>query len=73
MIMPVPALSACARMAALATTLALAGCASMAPPYAPPPLPVAEQYPETDSAGAHAADIAWQAYFADARRRTAAA
>ena len=57
-------------MAALATTgptLALAGCASMAPPYAPPPLPVAAQYPETDPAGAHAADIAWQAYFADAR------
>ena len=71
MIMPVPALSACARRAALATglaaTLALAGCASMAPPYAPPPLPVAAQYPETDPAGAHAADIAWQAYFADAR------
>ena len=39
----------------------------MAPPYAPPPLPVAAQYPETDPAGAHAADIAWQAYFADAR------
>lgn len=58
-------------MAALATglaaTLALAGCASMAPPYAPPPLPVAAQYPETDPAGAHAADIAWQAYFADPR------
>ena len=52
---------------ALAATLALAGCASMAPPYAPPPLPVAAQYPETDPAGAHAADIAWQAYFADAR------
>lgn len=71
MIMPVPALSACARRAALATglaaTLALAGCASMAPPYAPPPLPVAAQYPETDPAGAHAADIGWQAYFADAR------
>ena len=71
MIMPVPALSACARTAALATalaaTLALAGCASMAPPYAPPPLPVAAQYPETDPAGAHAADMAWQAYFADAR------
>ena len=55
------------RMATLATTLALAGCASLAPPYAPPPLPVAAQYPETDPAGAHAADIAWQAYFADAR------
>ena len=52
---------------ALAATLALTGCASMAPPYAPPPLPVAAQYPETDPAGAHAANIAWQAYFADAR------
>ena len=67
MIMPVPALSACARTAALAATLALAGCASMAPPYAPPPLPVAARYPETDPAGAHAANIAWQSYFADAR------
>jgi multidrug efflux system outer membrane protein len=52
---------------ALAATLALAGCASMAPPYAPPPLPVAAQYPENDAAGAHAPDVAWQAYFADAR------
>ncbi|MGK5051186.1 efflux transporter outer membrane subunit [Janthinobacterium sp. RB2P8] len=67
MIMVVSTLPNRARMAALAATLALAGCASMAPPYAPPPLPVAAQYPETDPAGAHAADIAWQAYFADAR------
>ncbi len=52
---------------ALAATLALAGCASMAPPYAPPPLPVAAQYPETDPAGAHAPDVAWQSYFADPR------
>ncbi len=54
-------------LAALAATLALAGCASMAPPYAPPPLPVAAQYPETDPAGAHAPDVAWQSYFADPR------
>ncbi|AQR71294.1 RND transporter [Janthinobacterium sp. LM6] len=65
--MAVPTLPNRARMAALATTLALAGCASMAPLYAPPPLPVATQYPETDSAGAQAPDVAWQAYFADAR------
>ena len=44
-----------ARVAALAASLLLAGCASMAPPYAPPPLPVAAQYPETDPAGARAA------------------
>ncbi|MGX9774817.1 efflux transporter outer membrane subunit [Janthinobacterium aestuarii] len=56
-----------AMLAALAATLALAGCASMAPPYAPPPLPVAAQYPETDPAGAHASDVAWQSYFADPR------
>ena len=56
-----------AMLAALAITLALAGCASMAPPYAPPPLSVAAQYPETDPAGAHAPDVAWQSYFADPR------
>ncbi|WP_058048255.1 efflux transporter outer membrane subunit [Janthinobacterium sp. Ant5-2-1] len=56
-----------AMLAALATTLSLAGCASMAPPYAPPPLPVAAQYPESDPAGAHAPDVAWQSYFADPR------
>ncbi|MGK5044030.1 efflux transporter outer membrane subunit [Janthinobacterium sp. GB1R12] len=67
MTMAVSTLSNRARMVALAATLALAGCASMAPPYAPPPLPVAAQYPETDPAGAQATDIAWQAYFADAR------
>jgi multidrug efflux system outer membrane protein len=56
-----------AALLALLATVALAGCASMAPPYAPPPLPVAAQYPEADPAGAHAPDIAWQGYFADAR------
>lgn len=53
--------------AALASTVLLAGCASMAPPYTQPALPVAAQYPENDPAGAQAADIAWQSYFADAR------
>ncbi|WP_092796484.1 MULTISPECIES: efflux transporter outer membrane subunit [unclassified Janthinobacterium] len=67
MTMAVPVLSPRARMAALAAGMLLAGCASMAPPYAPPPLPVAAQYPESDRAGAPAPDIAWQAYFADAR------
>ena len=67
MTMAVPVLSPRARMAALAAGMLLAGCASMAPPYAPPPLPVAAQYPESDRAGAQAPDIAWQAYFADAR------
>ncbi|OYO30923.1 efflux transporter outer membrane subunit [Janthinobacterium sp. PC23-8] len=56
-----------AMLAALAAGMVLAGCASMAPPYAPPPLPVAAQYPENDPAGASAPAIAWQAYFADAR------
>ncbi|PJC99476.1 RND transporter [Janthinobacterium sp. BJB1] len=67
MTMAVSALPPCARMAAFAASLLLAGCASLAPPYAPPPLPVAAQYPENDAAGAHAPDVAWQAYFADPR------
>ena len=67
MTMAVSALPPCARMAALAATVLLAGCASLAPTYAPPPLPVAAQYPENDAAGAHAPDVAWQAYFADPR------
>lgn len=67
MTMAVSLLSPRARVAALAASLLLAGCASMAPPYAPPSLPVAAQYPETDPAGASAPDVAWQAYFADPR------
>ena len=67
MTMAVSALPPCARMAALAATVLLAGCASLAPTYAPPPLPVAAQYPENDAAGAHAPDVAWQAYFTDPR------
>ena len=67
MTMAVSALPPCARMAALAATVLLAGCASLAPTYAPPRLPVAAQYPENDAAGAHAPDVAWQAYFADPR------
>ncbi|MGK5072543.1 efflux transporter outer membrane subunit [Janthinobacterium sp. ZB1P44] len=67
MTMAVSALPYRARMAAFAASLLLAGCASLAPPYAPPPLPVAAQYPETDPAGVQAPDVAWQAYFADPR------
>jgi len=58
--------------ALLAATLcaALAGCASMAPPYQAPPLPVAAVYP-ADATGpvqAHAqpaAAVAWRDYFSD--------
>lgn len=67
MTMAVSALPYRARMAAFAASLLLAGCASLAPPYAPPPLPVAAQYPETDPTGVQAPDVAWQAYFADPR------
>jgi outer membrane protein, multidrug efflux system len=56
-----------AALLALAAAMALAGCASMAPPYTPPPLPVPAQYPEADPAGANAVDIGWRAYFADPR------
>ncbi|MEG1055905.1 MAG: TolC family protein, partial [Janthinobacterium sp.] len=61
---PIPVL---ASRITLACCAMLAGCASLAPPYAPPPLPVAAQYPENDAAGAHAPDVAWQSYFADPR------
>ena len=52
---------------ALATTaLALAGCASMAPPLDTPPLPVPARYaaPEAD-AGSIAANTGWRDYFTD--------
>ncbi|MDC8758662.1 efflux transporter outer membrane subunit [Janthinobacterium sp. hw3] len=53
-------------MAAL--TLALAGCASLAPPYQAPALPVPAAYPDggADGAGA-AAQLAWRTYFSDPR------
>nr|WP_260306494.1 efflux transporter outer membrane subunit [Variovorax sp. Sphag1AA] len=46
-----------------------AGCASMAPPYETPPLPVAERYPPdvpaASQAGARAAAVGWRDYFSD--------
>ncbi|WP_317205393.1 efflux transporter outer membrane subunit [Janthinobacterium sp.] len=55
-------------MAALA--LALSACASLAPPYERPALPVAAGFPEADAAtGAAAASLDWREYFADARLR----
>ena len=54
-----------------AAALLSAGCASMAPPYATPPLPVAKSYPaDTPAAsevGAHAAAVGWRGYFTDPR------
>ncbi len=49
--------------------LALAGCASLAPDYERPPLPVPDQYAEAGAAPAtqSAADIEWRSYFVDAR------
>ena len=57
--------------------LALAGCASMAPKYEKPALPVQSSWPagpayrQADTTGAPVklADIAWQDYFVDARLR----
>lgn len=57
-----------ARACAAAAALLLAGCASMAPPYETPPLPVAARYPADapgPATGAHAASVAWRAYFTD--------
>jgi NodT family efflux transporter outer membrane factor (OMF) lipoprotein len=51
----------------LAGALALAGCMSLAPKYERPSLPVAAAFPEASpAAGAAAASIGWQNYFADA-------
>ena len=55
-------------MANAATVLLLAGCASMAPSYEPPALPVAPSYPHeapADADGVHAANVDWQDYFSD--------
>lgn len=52
--------------------LLLAGCASLAPPYTAPALPVAAQYPADATAVADETatpDPRWQSYFADARLR----
>ena len=60
----------CAPVAALTLTLALAGCASLAPPYQTPALPVAAAFPEPDTAtGAAAATLAWRDYFTNPRLR----
>jgi multidrug efflux system outer membrane protein len=61
------------RLVPLAMALVIAGCASMAPPYERPALPVAASYPGVPgdmniAVGAgHAADIEWQRFFEDAR------
>jgi multidrug efflux system outer membrane protein len=52
----------------LVAALALAGCASLAPPYQAPALPVPAAYPEADAdadAGQAAAALGWRDYFAD--------
>lgn len=53
--------------------LLLAGCASMAPPFEAPPLPVAGRYPADAFAdaqvGEQAAALGWRSYFADPRLR----
>jgi len=60
------------RWASLAAAgLALAGCASMAPPYERPAAPVAASFPDVQAAGAPAAlpasEIEWQRFFVDPR------
>lgn len=55
-----------ATYALVATTLALAGCAPMAPPYATPALPVAPRYALDKHAATDASDMsAWRSYFTD--------
>jgi multidrug efflux system outer membrane protein len=50
-------------------TLALAGCASMAPRYESPPLPVPASFAEPAPPGPSAAATGWRAHFADAQLR----
>jgi len=53
----------------LAASLALAGCASMAPTYERPAAPVAPQWPvpQAGTAEAKAADLGWREFFTDPR------
>lgn len=54
-------------LTALAASLALAGCASMAPTYERPAAPVAQQWPvpQATAEQAKAADIGWREFFTD--------
>ena len=58
----------------LIVTLVLAGCASMAPPYTAPALPVAARYasdsPDAPAEGANAAATDWHGYFSDPALRS---
>ncbi|MFG6458708.1 efflux transporter outer membrane subunit [Roseateles sp. BYS96W] len=53
----------------LAASLALAGCAGLAPAYERPASPVAAQWPvpQTAAADAKAADLGWREFFTDAK------
>src|SRR5206468_352408 len=51
---------------ALSTT-ALAGCATMAPKYERPALPVAQVFPNGGQEAKSAGDLAWREVFQDAR------
>ena len=57
------------RTASLAlSAVVLTGCMSLAPAPDTPPLPVPEVWPghlESSTEGAHAGELAWQAYFTD--------
>ncbi len=57
------------RAAAVAAAWLVVGCASMAPPFEPPLLPVASSYASSDSLqnGTRAAAIGWRDYFSEPR------
>ncbi|MDR7332221.1 efflux transporter outer membrane subunit [Roseateles asaccharophilus] len=59
-------------LTALAASLVLTGCASMAPTYERPASPVAQQWPVPQTTGeqAKAADIAWREFFTDPKLQT---
>lgn len=58
--------------ASLGAALLLAACASMAPPYERPPLPVSDRFPAATPdtvSGPSAADIDWRQVFVDPRQQ----
>lgn len=63
--------SSCFSRSAIAcAVLALAACASLAPPYERPPAPVASTFPNAEAAAGGtvpAAELPWQDYFVDGR------
>jgi outer membrane protein, multidrug efflux system len=65
---PTRAIAALSLRSAIALTVFLTGCTSLAPHYTRPPAPVAPAYPDASSVdGVAAVTAAWREYFTDSR------